>query len=183
MMMALVILIFRTVFVQILRCMLQNRIQVFSDDIYMCLCLNLLGMSGFARTVGQEKIRYLWTNHNSATWSRGKVGFFAYTTDSFSLDARVYTGLPTGLYCNVARGCPSDEGCGEHGQSVWVDHTQHVELHINGLTNPTMALHRGKRSICIYLKKRFDIMIYSGVLLVNIDRIAIRLYLLQAPSL
>ena len=102
--------------------------------------LVILGMVGFAKAVkgtGMEN-----RNGGAVTaLSRGDKGFYAISKGGGKVSEKVYTGLPSGDYCNVIQGCPTTSGC--EGDVAHVDASGYVQVNINDSENPMFAIHVG----------------------------------------
>lgn len=70
---------------------------------------------------------------------------FVAITNFDSASASIYTGLPSGMYCDVITGCSTDDGC--TGKYVEVDGSGYAYVDITNREVPMMAIHVGEHCI------------------------------------
>ncbi len=99
------------------------------------------GMAGFAGAVKGTGVRNQWNEGNKAAWSRDDKGFI-FITNEGSFQGSLQTGLPSGDYCNVIQGCPTNSGC--EGDTVHVDGGGNAQITVSDGMNPMVAIHVSK---------------------------------------
>ncbi|CAB0028879.1 unnamed protein product [Trichogramma brassicae] len=87
-------------------------------------------MIGFRNVVGEAPFLNWWTNnHNQIAFSRGELGFVAFNGEfGVDLNVYIYTGMPTGRYCDVISGRKSGYRC--TGKTIYVDHNRMANIKI-----------------------------------------------------
>ena len=80
----------------------------------------IYNMVGFHNTVLGEPVTNWWSNGAQAiAFGRGSKGFIFFNNEDYPVSTTIYTGLPSGTYCDVISGAKSGSSC--TGSSVVVD--------------------------------------------------------------
>lgn len=108
---------------------------------------NMVGFKNYAHSKDAYEISNWWTNDFQAvafsrTGPNGVVGFVIINKEDFSLgDKFYYTGLPDGVYCDVADGDFAVTGCS--GRSVVVQDGGYIRVEVEALK--ALAIHGGAK--------------------------------------
>lgn len=81
----------------------------------------IYNMVKFRNAVGTAAVANWWENASGKqiAFSRGNRGFIAFNLDSYDINTTIYTGLPSGTYCEVSSGHKSGSSC--TGKTISVD--------------------------------------------------------------
>jgi alpha-amylase len=96
-------------------------------------------------THGQNVSNWATGTANQIAFSRGNLGFVAINNDNVAWNATLYTGLPSGTYCNVVHGNVSGSTC--TGDSVFVNSNGYATISLpanGGATVPALAIYTGQ---------------------------------------
>lgn len=102
----------------------------------------------FRSIVGESPAIAWWDNGaNQIAFCRGVRGFIAFNNEAFDMNQRLFTCLPSGIYCDVATGQRDGLKC--TGGLVMVDDNNMAHIHVSAEVG-VLAIHIGVGGI--YLK-------------------------------
>jgi alpha-amylase len=100
----------------------------------------IAGMVGFRNVTSGQPVTSWWDNgNNRIAFGRGGKGFIVINKESGTLDLTLQTGMPAGVYCNVAAGELSGGAC--TGGSITVDGGGNARFVVAGME--AAAIHVG----------------------------------------
>ncbi|XP_071941612.1 alpha-amylase-like [Antedon mediterranea] len=102
-------------------------------------------MAKWRNIAGNEPVKNWWSNGNQqAAFSRGSKAFVALNRDDNPISAKLNTGLPSGEYCDLARGDFDDASKTCSGPTVTVDKAGNADIYVdNNSDEPVLILHVG----------------------------------------
>lgn len=103
-------------------------------------------MIRFRNIVGSAPVSSWWDNNrNQIAFCRGTRGFIAFNNEAYELNMKLFTCLPSGIYCDIITGQLADSKC--TGNQIHVD--ENGEAHISivpGIGVQMVAIHIGVKS-------------------------------------
>ncbi|XP_072276126.1 pancreatic alpha-amylase-like [Pyxicephalus adspersus] len=89
---------------------------------------------------GQSLINWWDNGHNQVAFGRGRAGFIVFNNDNMDMDVTLYTGLPSGKYCDIISGQKEGDGC--TGKQISVSDTGIANFIIKSSDeDPFVAIH------------------------------------------
>ena len=102
----------------------------------------IYNMVRFRNAVGTAAVANWWENSGGKqiAFSRGNRGFIVFNNEGYDLNQSIYTGLPSGSYCDVASGHKSGSSC--TGTTINVDGNGNANFYIaSGAADGFIAIH------------------------------------------
>ncbi|XP_071485033.1 alpha-amylase-like [Diadema antillarum] len=99
-------------------------------------------MVGFRNTANGQALSNWWDNgNNQIAFGRGNKAFYVLNADGYSLSEWLYTGLPSGEYCNIILG-DFDSSTGScSGPTINVDSSGYAYFDVDTGDDPVAAIH------------------------------------------
>lgn len=87
-------------------------------------------MVKFRNVVGSAPVYSWWDNdHNQIAFCRGTRGFIAFNNERREMNSKLFTCLPSGVYCDVITGQMINNNC--TGNQVTVDENGEAQIRIS----------------------------------------------------
>lgn len=102
---------------------------------------SIRNMIKFRNTVGTAPLVSWWDNgNNQIAFCRGTRGFIAFNNDQYELNTKLFTCLPSGMYCDVITGQIINGKC--TGNQVLVDENGEADIRV-AIDIGVLAIHIG----------------------------------------
>lgn len=89
----------------------------------------IYNMVHFRNVVNGMVVSEWWDNgNNQIAFSRGTAGFIAFNSETFNLDQKLHTMLPSGVYCDIVSGNKMNGRC--TSKTVFVDENGYADVEI-----------------------------------------------------
>lgn len=101
-------------------------------------------MIRFRNVVGSAPVHAWWDNNrNQIAFCRGTRGFIAFNNEPNEMNTKLFTCLPSGIYCDVITGRLANGKCS--GNQIVVDENGEAQIHIKPGIG-VRAIHIGVKS-------------------------------------
>lgn len=100
-------------------------------------------MVGFRNAAHGQNMQNWWDNgNNQIAFARGNKAFIVINGDSYSLSQTLYTGLPSGTYCDVIMGDFLNGRCdGSSARTITVNGSGYATFYVDTGSDPVVAIH------------------------------------------
>ncbi|XP_033100290.1 alpha-amylase 4N-like [Anneissia japonica] len=106
----------------------------------------ITNMAEFANAAAGQPQSNWWDNGNKQiAFGRGNKAFYVLNVDSYGLNERLYTGMPSGEYCNVITGSFDKNSGTCSGPTINVDGSGYASFSVSNGEDPMAAIHVNAR--------------------------------------